>query len=134
MSPNALPATATSTATNHAAPVELPRRAMLKLPDAAAVQIECRSGSLWITLDNDSRDFIVEAGESFSAAAHTPAIVYALQAAVLLVQAQRPAAPSPAMLPALSPSLAPAAAARRPHAATPRPAPWPGLPQPVADR
>lgn len=120
MSPNALPAT------NPAAPVDLPRRAMLKLPDAAAVHIECRSGSLWITLDGDPRDFIVEAGESFSTEAHTQAIVYALQAAVLLVQPQRPAAPSRA--------LAPGAAGRTLRAAGPGQPRWPGLQQPVAVR
>jgi hypothetical protein len=124
MSPNALPA-AHNPASN-TGPVELPRRAMLKLPDAAAVQIECRSGSLWITLDHDPRDFVVEAGESFSTQAHTPALVYALQAAVLLVQAQRPAAPSPV--------LAPAVAAQAPRPVNARPAPWPGLQQPVAVR
>ena len=133
MSPNALPAahdaadTTFYNAADNAAPVELPRRAMLKLPDAAAVQIECRSGSLWITLDGDPRDFIVEAGETFSTPARTPAIVYALQAAVLLVQAQRPAAPSPALAPA-GPAVHP------PRPASTRPAPWPGLQQPVAVR
>ena len=110
-----------SNATNLAAPVELPRRAMLKLPDAAAVEIECRSGSLWITLDDDPRDFIVEAGDSFTTTAHAPAIVYALQAAVVLVQAQRPAAPSRA-----------AASPTRPIAQQ-RPS-WPAVQQPVAVR
>ncbi len=120
MSPNALHAA------NPAAPLDLPRRAMLKLPDAAAVQIECRSGSLWITLDGDPRDFVVEAGERFSTGAHTQAIVYALQAAVLLVQPQRPAAPSRA--------LAPAVAERTPRTAAPGQPHWPDLQQPVAVR
>jgi hypothetical protein len=117
MSPNAL-----HTA-NPAAPVDLPRRAMLKLADAAAVQIECRSGSLWITLDDDRRDFIVEAGERFSTPAHTQAIVYALRAAVVVVQqAKRPAAPSRAVAVG--------------HARTDEPSRlrWPGLQQPVAVR
>ena len=128
MSPNPLhPAPATpranaATVTPGATPVDLPRRAMLKLPDAAAVQIECRSGSLWITLDNDTRDFIVEAGECFSTPARTQAIVYALQAAVVVVQAHRPSAPSRAM--AVSPS----------RTATPHRPRWPGLQQPVAVR
>ncbi len=116
MSPNALHAT------NPPTPVELPRRAMLKLPNAAAVEIECRSGSLWITLDNDPRDFIVEAGERFSTEAHTQAIVYALHAAVLLVQPQRPAAP--ALIAAQGPT-------RTAAPSWPR---WPGLQQPEAVR
>lgn len=125
MSPNALHTTPDATANADAA-VELPHRAMLKLPDAAAVQIECRSGSLWITLDGDPRDFIVEAGESFSAGAHTQAIVYALRAAVLLVQPHRPAAPSR--------EAAPVVAARTPRAAAQGQPRWPGLQQPVAVR
>ena len=107
-------------APHSAAPFDLPRRAMLKLRDAAAVQIECRSGSLWITLDDDPRDFIVEAGGQFSTPAHTQAIVYALQAAVVVVQAQRPAAPARAV----------AASPTRP--ARPGRLRWPGLQQPVA--
>lgn len=117
MSPNAL-----HTA-NPSAPVDLPRRAMLKLADAATVQIECRSGSLWITLDDDPRDFIVEAGQRFSTPAHTQAIIYALQAAVVVVQqAQRPAAPSRAVAVG--------------HAGTGKPGRlrWPGLQQPLAVR
>ena len=94
MSPNAL-----NTELNTGSPVDLPRRAMLKLADAAAVQIDCRRGSLWITLDGDTRDFIVEAGERFTTDARRPAIVYALQPATLLVrpQSQRPAAPARAV-------------------------------------
>jgi hypothetical protein len=87
MSPNPLNSKLTT-----GSPIDLPRRSMLKLPDAAAVQIDCRSGSLWITLDGDTRDFIVEAGERFTTDARRPAIVYALQPATLLVQPQRPAA------------------------------------------
>ena len=121
MSPNALH-TPPEAATKADAPVDLPRRAMLKLPDAAAVQIECRSGSLWITLDDDPRDFIVEAGERFSTAAHTPAIVYALQAAVVLVQAQRPATPPRAPARQAAPTAKPG----RPR--------WLGIQQPVAVR
>lgn len=82
MSPNALLADT---------PIDLPHRAMLTLPDAAAVQIACRSGSLWITLDGDLRDFIVEAGERFVADTHRQAIVYALQPAQLQLQSQRTA-------------------------------------------
>ena len=75
-------------------PITLPRRAMLKLPDAAGVEVDCRSGSLWITLDGDTRDFIVEAGECFVTQSHRPAIVYALQASTLQLGPQRPRAPA----------------------------------------
>jgi len=110
------------TALNTAQPIDLARRAMLKLPDAAGLHISCRSGSLWITLDGDTRDYIVEAGEQFTTAAHRPAIIYALQPATVLVQAQRPAAP------AAAPARAPAAG---PVRSGPR---WPAGQQPVAVR
>lgn len=57
----------------------LPRRAMITLPDAAGVEIVCRTGALWITLDNDPRDIVVEAGERFCTTEHRPAIIYALK-------------------------------------------------------
>jgi hypothetical protein len=114
MSPNALPTARTDS------PIDLPRRAMFKLPDAAAVQIDCRSGSLWITLDGDTRDFVVEAGERFATETHRPAIVYALQTAVVLVQPHRPAAPSRGV------GHAQPARHGRPL--------WPGAQQPVAVR
>ncbi|WP_284614722.1 DUF2917 domain-containing protein [Aquabacterium humicola] len=78
----------TAAATTSAAPRHLPRRGLFKLPDAAGVQIECRSGSLWITLDDDPRDFVIEAGERFVTDEHKPVIVYALRAAELQVQAR----------------------------------------------
>lgn len=61
------------------AQLSLPRRGLLRLPDAAGVQIACRSGALWITLDHDQRDFVIEAGERFSTDQHQQAIVYALR-------------------------------------------------------
>jgi hypothetical protein len=61
------------------AQLSLPRRGLLRLPDAAGVQIACRSGALWITLDDDPRDFVIEAGERFSTDEHRTAIVYALR-------------------------------------------------------
>jgi hypothetical protein len=80
----------TAAAIPAAAPRHLPRRGLFKLPDAAGVQIECRSGSLWITLDDDPRDFVIEAGERFVTDQHRPVIVYALEAAECRVTA-RPA-------------------------------------------
>lgn len=116
MSPNTL------RTPNTAAPIDLPRRAMFKLADAAAMQIACRSGSLWITLDDDPRDFIVEAGESFTTPSHRAAIVYALRAAVVVVEAQQPPAPARAAAPQ----------AVRQRAAT-RPL-WPAAQQPLPVR
>jgi hypothetical protein len=53
-------------------------RELHSIDDAANVRISCRSGSVWITLDNDNKDYVLEAGESFTASVHARALVYAL--------------------------------------------------------
>ena len=61
--------------------VLLAPRQLHSVPDAAGVRIDCRSGSVWITLDNDPTDYVLEAGESFETDVHARALVYALGAA-----------------------------------------------------
>ncbi len=58
--------------------LSLAHQAMFKVSDAAGVQIVCRAGSLWITLDGDSRDIVLAAGDSFMATDHRRALIYAL--------------------------------------------------------
>jgi hypothetical protein len=53
-------------------------RELHSIPDAANVRIACRAGAVWITLDNDAKDYVLEAGESFTPAVHARALVYAL--------------------------------------------------------
>ena len=65
--------------------MHLPHQAMFSVPQAAHVQIVCETGSLWITLDNDARDIILEAGQSFTSQQASRATVYALQATSLTV-------------------------------------------------
>ncbi|NRF65924.1 DUF2917 domain-containing protein [Aquincola sp. S2] len=61
----------------------LAHHGLIKLPDATGLQIECLSGSLWITLDCDSCDFVVKPGQRFVTDEHRPVIVYALEASEL---------------------------------------------------
>lgn len=68
-----------------AASMQLPHRALMHLPDAAAVQLECQSGSLWITVDHDARDTVLTAGERFTSTEHRHALVYALESASLAI-------------------------------------------------
>jgi hypothetical protein len=58
--------------------VSLPDQAIFELPDAHEVDIECRSGALWITLDHDRRDIVLEPGERFRSDTHRRALVAAL--------------------------------------------------------
>jgi hypothetical protein len=59
--------------------VSLAPRALLDIPDIGGTQVSCKRGSLWITLDNDPRDIVLEAGESFFTTEHRRALVYAFQ-------------------------------------------------------
>ena len=76
---------------NSAAGMQLPKRAVIHVPDAAAVQLECHRGSLWITVDHDTRDTVLQAGERFTSASHRHALVYALESSNLCI---RPVAPA----------------------------------------
>lgn len=64
-------------ATAHFA-IDLSRQAMLSLADAAGVRFAVDHGSVWITLDGDSRDVVLEAGHAFTTQEHRRALVYAL--------------------------------------------------------
>ncbi len=63
----------------------LQREAMFSVPDAAGLSIVCRRGTVWITLDGDVRDFVLERCESFSTAEHRRALIYAMQPACISI-------------------------------------------------
>lgn len=70
--------------------LELPKRSILTVPDAAGIAIECESGSVWVTLDNDVRDIVLAPGERFTGASHRRALVSALEASRIGVSLPRP--------------------------------------------
>jgi hypothetical protein len=70
-------------------------RALLDIPDVSGIQLSCRRGSLWITLDNDPRDIVLEAGESFFSTEHRRALVYAFEASVVATRTVAPRAAFP---------------------------------------
>ena len=69
-------------------PRSLAARNLFAIADASSVRILCTAGRLWITVDNDSRDFVLEPGESFETAQRERAVVYALLPSRLLVAPQ----------------------------------------------
>jgi len=72
----------------------LAHQAMFSVSDAAGVQITCHEGSLWVTLDDDPRDIVVDAGGSFLTTEHRRALIYAMKPSVLsLVMAADAAQP-----------------------------------------
>jgi hypothetical protein len=63
--------------------VTLSRRQIHTIEDPAGWRIACRDGAVWITLDNDPRDYVLEQGEVFVTPDHARALVYALRPAVV---------------------------------------------------
>jgi hypothetical protein len=77
--------------------VSLPTRSIFAAPDGAGVGIECRSGSVWVTLDRDPRDIVLAPGERFVSTEHRRVLVSALEASCITVSDAQPAAmPMPA--------------------------------------
>lgn len=72
--------------------LSLAKRTIFTLPDAAGVRIECRSGSVWVTLDNDPRDVVLAPGERFEGDQHRRMLVSALEPSCITVSGSRPAA------------------------------------------
>ena len=68
-------------------------RGLLEIPDVAGVQLSCSNGSVWLTLDNDMRDIVLEPGDVFFGNEHRRALLYAFShATVALRQAGERAA------------------------------------------
>lgn len=61
--------------------LHLAHKAIHRLDHPAGIQLTCREGSVWITLDDDPRDFVLEAGETFRTDQNRRALIYALQPA-----------------------------------------------------
>lgn len=93
----------------HAFSLNLRRQAIFSVPDAADVRIACVEGSVWITLDNDPRDVLLDACSVFVTPEHRRAIVYALQPSVISVSAKNTAKmqsrkPAPALVLQMEPA------------------------------
>jgi hypothetical protein len=64
----------------------LAHQGLFSVADAAGLQMTCRAGSLWITLDHDTRDIVLSAGERFLTTQHRRAIIYAMGPASLSLE------------------------------------------------
>src|ERR1700758_2689681 len=85
--------------------LSLPKKAIFTLPDAHDVDIECQSGTVWITLDHDQRDIVLERGEHFHSDVHRRALVAALEPSCVLFSPERLSITAASELPQYSPSL-----------------------------
>jgi len=97
--------------------MDLPARTVLTLPDAAGIGIECRSGTLWVTLDHDPRDIVLEPGQRYVGDTHRRALVSALGPSSIEVTHARPAAWPPGS--ADAPAAARSRARLAPHGLSP---------------
>jgi hypothetical protein len=58
--------------------VLLAPRQLHVIPDGSGARITCRSGAVWITVDDDLQDYVLEPGEMFATSRHARVLVYAL--------------------------------------------------------
>lgn len=63
--------------------VPLGHREMVLIDDARNQLLHCDAGELWITHEGDSRDFVLQAGQSWAATAPGPVVVSALKPSVV---------------------------------------------------
>ncbi|HEY8361157.1 MAG TPA: DUF2917 domain-containing protein [Ramlibacter sp.] len=83
--------------------LHLPKGDLVSIPDVAGLRLACREGCVWITLDHDARDIVLEAGEVFIGTQHRRALVNALAPACLTIRPLvEEAVRAPASLPLLS--------------------------------
>lgn len=61
-------------------------RTLLELPGDRPLDVSCSDGSLWLTLDNDPRDFVLERGEKVRVEANQRVLAYAFGEAVMEVR------------------------------------------------
>jgi Protein of unknown function (DUF2917) len=65
--------------------MNLRRQAMFSVPDASKVRIGVAQGSVWITLDNDTKDYVLDECGVFTTTQPRRALVYALQPSCITV-------------------------------------------------
>jgi hypothetical protein len=70
--------------------VTLPARQLFEITDAAGVRILCTGGSLWLTLDHDPRDIVLQAGDSFEAESPRRLLLYAFEPSTFALASARP--------------------------------------------
>ena len=70
----------------------LARDELLSLSDTNAFEIVSQSGCLWITLDNDTRDIILEPGQRHVFGADQRALIVALKNSQFLINKAAPQA------------------------------------------
>jgi hypothetical protein len=76
----------------HRTEVQLAREEFLVLKDIRGTTLRCLDGSVWLTLDHDVRDIVLEPGDSFVVDRDGGTLLYALAPARLHVETYADAA------------------------------------------
>jgi hypothetical protein len=58
--------------------LRLEAKALYSLPDASGLTVTCDEGALWLTVEGDLRDFVLEAGQTFETQNDRCVLIYAL--------------------------------------------------------
>jgi hypothetical protein len=73
--------------------ITLPERQLFEITDAAGVRILCTAGCLWLTLDHDQRDVVLQPGDSFETQEPRRALLYAFEPSTFALAQAAPGAP-----------------------------------------
>lgn len=79
--------------------VSLPARQLFEVPDPTDLRIVCTAGCLWLTLDDDVRDVVLEPGGSFEAHQRRRVLLYAFEPSAFVLESvpqrvRRPGSPT----------------------------------------
>jgi Protein of unknown function (DUF2917) len=77
-------------------PVRLVEGQLLRFSPACDTRVECHGGTLWITIDNDPRDVVLEAGQTTTLSADARAIAQPILGPAVLSVAPEAAPCAPA--------------------------------------
>jgi hypothetical protein len=69
--------------------VSLPARQLFEIPDASQARVLCTAGCLWLTLDGDLRDLILQPGDRFEEAQPRRLLLYAIEPSAFQLAPQR---------------------------------------------
>jgi hypothetical protein len=72
--------------------LQLEKKAIHSLADATGLVLACDEGAVWLTVDGDSRDFVLEPGQTFQAEERGRVLMYALAPSRVTISAAAPAA------------------------------------------
>lgn len=68
----------------HHDPLPLAHRDVLRLGDAAGLQLASAGGTLWVTVDGETRDIVLQPGQSVRIESHADTVVSPLFGPALL--------------------------------------------------